>query len=134
MNKVRVNPCVSETASATSGGHDGFVALTFCTAIPLLLLPSVTSPGPENLPLQHDDDLIVISPAVCLTSPIYPPETGLQLWCRKVVYNTTFPGHRAEAMAMDSGEQSSGQHPAVAILNGLLNIKRQGEGSRGARG
>jgi hypothetical protein len=72
VNKVRINPCAYETTSATSGGRDGFVALTFCTAIPLLLLPSVTSPGPLNLPLQHDDDLVVISPAVCLISPIYP--------------------------------------------------------------
>jgi hypothetical protein len=39
------------------------------------------------------------------------------------VLNTTFPFHRAEAMAMDSGEQPGGQPPAVALLTGSLTIR-----------
>ncbi len=34
----------------------------------------------------------------------------------------------AEAVAMDSGEQPGGQQPAVALLTGVLTIKRKSEG------
>jgi hypothetical protein len=44
------------------------------------------------------------------------------------------PGYGKVLVLAVYTSEDGGQQPVVALLNGLLNIKRQGEGSWGARG